>query len=140
MTKPGNHRRDRNLLPRFRNDNSGATAVEFAMTAPIFLTFLYGLLEVGRALITQGMLTYAVQQGARFAAVNFDSTTEQIQTVVIDSFVGIDPSPTSLTVTPTLNPDGTNTIQLTANYNFQSLVPILGVAPITLNASSSSWR
>ena len=140
MTARKNHLPARTCLLRLGNDASGATAVEFALTAPIFLALLFGLLEVARALLTQGMLTYAVQEGSRFAVANVSSTEGQIKAVFLDSFVGIDTGPAALTVTPTLNPDGTNTIELKATYNFQPLVPVFGMASILLNASSSSWR
>ncbi len=124
----------------FGKTAEGVTAVEFALTAPVFLGFLFGLMELGRAMLTQGMLTYAVQEGARFAVAHAGSTAGQIQEVVIDSFAGIDASPVSLTVTPRENADGTSTISLAASYRFQPLAPIFGSSPFMLQASASAWR
>lgn len=130
----------RPLALHFCKADAGATAVEFAITAPIFLTFLFGVLELGRLILTQGMLTYAVQEGSRYASANAASTTAQIQSVFTNSFVGIDTGPASLAVRPTVMPDGTTQVMLAATYSFQPLVPILSVGPIILNASSSGWR
>lgn len=127
-------------LPAFCWAEGGATAVEFAITAPIFLTFLYGILELGRAILALGMMTYAVQEGSRYASAHTASSVAQIKSVVMNSFVGIDTGPVTLAVIPTAMPDGTTVVRLDATYNFQPLVPILGVAPINLNASSSGWR
>ncbi|MEQ1887754.1 MAG: TadE/TadG family type IV pilus assembly protein [Alphaproteobacteria bacterium] len=138
-------RRKTRILPRplklnvFRSD-TGATAVEFAIIAPIFLSFLFGILELGRLILTQGMLTYAVQEGSRYASANVTGTAAQIQSVFTDSFVGIDAAPASVAVTPAAMPDGTTQVMLAATYRFQTLVPLLSSGPIILNASSSGWR
>jgi len=116
----------------------GATAVEFAISAPIFLAFLFGLFELGRVIFTQGVLMYAAQEGSRYAAVRGASTVAEIERAVTDSFVGISPGPATLTVTPTVNADGTRTIGVTVQYEFPWIVPLFGIESITLQANSSS--
>ena len=116
----------------------GATAVEFAISAPIFLEFLYGLLELGRVIFTQGVLMYAAQEASRYAAARRESTLAEIENVVTESFVGISPGPATLTVAPTVNADGTRTITVTIQYAFPWIVPLFGIESITLQANSSS--
>ena len=124
----------------FLRDHSGATAVEFAITAPVFLAFLYGVLEMGRAILTQGMLSYGVQQSARYATTHTNATTVQLTSELQRAFTGIDSGPASLAISETLKPDGTTEVNLSATYRFQPLTPLLGSEPIILNASSSAWR
>ena len=47
----------------------GVTAIEFAIVLPILLLFTFGLIDLGRALWTEGTLTYAAQVTARCAAI-----------------------------------------------------------------------
>src|SRR4249920_1713174 len=50
--------------------HGGATAVEMAYLLPVFMLFLLGICEFGRALWTQTALQFAVEAAARCAAVS----------------------------------------------------------------------
>ena len=52
-----------------RND-SGATAVEFAIVAPIFLALLVGVFNSALLVFTVASLNYAAEKAARCASVN----------------------------------------------------------------------
>jgi Flp pilus assembly protein TadG len=54
----------------FREDKSGAAAVEFAFVGLALIFLLFGVVECGRMLWTQNALQYAVEQAARCAIVN----------------------------------------------------------------------
>jgi Flp pilus assembly protein TadG len=51
-------------------DRAGATMVEFAIAASLFLLLILGVVEGGRGLWTMNALNYAVQQAARCASIN----------------------------------------------------------------------
>lgn len=138
MTDANRRKANRRWRSLFGDGEGGATAVEFAISAPIFLAFLYGLLELGRVIFAQGVLTYAAQEGSRYAAARGASTVAEIETIVTESFVGISPDPAILTVAPTVNADGTRTITVTIQYAFPWIVPLFGIESITLQANSSS--
>ena len=55
-----------------RNDRRGTSAVEFAFIAPVFFLLVIGMIEFGRAMMVQQILTNAARQGARMATL--DST------------------------------------------------------------------
>lgn len=57
---------------RFTCDERGATVVEFALVAPLFLLIVFAAIDVGRAYYTVNQLATAVREGARFAAVQDD--------------------------------------------------------------------
>jgi len=57
---------------RRRNDRRGTSAVEFAFIAPLFFMLVIGMIEFGRAMMVQQILTNAARQGARLATL--DST------------------------------------------------------------------
>src|SRR5690606_32800631 len=51
----------------FRRNRRGASAVEFALVAPIFVLFVFGMVEYGRMVMVQQVLTNASREGARRA-------------------------------------------------------------------------
>jgi Flp pilus assembly protein TadG len=62
----------------------GASAVEFAIMAPLFVAVLFAIVEFGLILYTQSMLTHASREGARFGVVYCSPrrSTAEIQQVV----------------------------------------------------------
>jgi Flp pilus assembly protein TadG len=56
-----------------RSWRRGAALVEFAVIAPIFLTLVGGMIELGRAIVVVQILTNASREGARIAG--YDTTT-----------------------------------------------------------------
>nr|ART38501.1 G6 [uncultured bacterium] len=75
----------RTFLSRFRRDEGGIAAVEFAITASAFLVLLMGGFDLGHTLYMQSVLQGTVQKAAR------DSTlangTEVAQQAIIDGKV-----------------------------------------------------
>jgi Flp pilus assembly protein TadG len=61
-----------------------ATAVEFAVVAPVFFIFVLGLVELGRGFMVVHQLTNAARQGCRVGVVE-GKTYSDIQTVVTNS-------------------------------------------------------
>ena len=56
------------VMSRFRRDQSGANAVEFALLLPILIVLLFGILYGGLAYNRSLALTQSAREGARFAA------------------------------------------------------------------------
>ncbi len=69
--------------------------VEFAIVAPVFLLFVFGMVEYGRMVMVQQILTNASREGARIAVLE-GSTNSEVQDAVVDycdaSRVNIDSS------------------------------------------------
>ena len=64
-------------LRSLRTCSKGATAIEFAVLAPVFLAFLLGLIEVSRVLWTTQVIQRAAHETARcFAIVAADCSDE----------------------------------------------------------------
>ena len=59
----------------------GITTVEFAIVAPMLVILAFGIIEVGRLLVVQQVLTNASREGARQAVVSHTNG------VNVDSFV-----------------------------------------------------
>lgn len=58
-----------------KRQQSGSTALEFALVLMVFLTFLLGLMDFSRMLYTWNAADEATRAGARYAVVCDDSTT-----------------------------------------------------------------
>ena len=52
-----------------RSARSGQTLVEFALVLPVFVMLMFGLLDVGRYVYMNSVLSQAAREGARVAAV-----------------------------------------------------------------------
>jgi Flp pilus assembly protein TadG len=65
-----NHRRTttaNNRFSRLQAKRFGASAVEFAMIAPLMMMFTFGLVELGRLMLVKQTATHATREGARIA-------------------------------------------------------------------------
>ena len=60
-----------------RNDRSGATIVETAVVLPVFLTFLFAVIEFGHVFMCTATLTAAAKDGSRYGSVD-GVTTQQV--------------------------------------------------------------
>jgi Flp pilus assembly protein TadG len=117
-----------------RRPERGATLLEFAISATVFLTVMFGVIEFGRCLWTHNALSDAARRGARYA-VNHPSTDEaSVKNVAVygDPQGGTKPLVDNLT---TKNVDvkysnfglgeGIVCVSIT-NYQFQFVVPLVG--------------
>lgn len=72
-------------LSGFYRKNRGAAAVEFAVVAPLFFLLLFGMIEFGRCVMVQQMITNASREGARRAVL--DGVTTQEVTDIVDDYL-----------------------------------------------------
>jgi Flp pilus assembly protein TadG len=69
----------RNSKSASRN-RRGVAAVEFAIVAPILVTIVFGMIQLGRAFEMQTLLDVAAREGARFASIDRTGMTSGGQT------------------------------------------------------------
>ena len=124
------------ISTKLRHDQRGATLVEFAICATVFLTVLFAVLEFGRALWVHNALTDAARRGARYAVSHSAADSAAVKNVVVygDPAGGtkpvVDNLSTNNNVTVTYSPQfgleaGTVSVSIT-NYQFQFVVPLVG--------------
>jgi Flp pilus assembly protein TadG len=74
--------------------------VEFAIVAPIFVLFVFGMIEYGRMVMVQQVLTNATREGARLAVLE-GATRDDVIDAVVDycnsSRVAVEASDVALT-------------------------------------------
>jgi Flp pilus assembly protein TadG len=94
----------------------GATAVEFAVVAPILFLLVFGVIEFGRYVMLQQIAVTSTREGSRKAALGSTTSNAQVETVVrnylaaggVQSSVAMDPAKVNVAVSPAFNFDPTN--------------------------------
>lgn len=114
----------------------GATAVEFALIAPILLTFLLGVIEASRAMWIKSSMQYAVEETTRFAMVNTGATTAALESLALAKVPGLSVAPDIAFTAVSSSSGGKNYMTVSASYDFNTVVPLVNVLSITLTASS----
>jgi Flp pilus assembly protein TadG len=66
------------LFNHLRSVRRGASAVEFAIVAPLFMLVLAGIIEFGQAFRVQHAISAAARRGTRLAVID-DSTSSTVQ-------------------------------------------------------------
>ena len=106
---------------QIRTERKGVALVEFALVAPIFVLFIIGVLEIGRAMVVAGQVTNASREAARVAS--FDSTTKtETVTAAANAYlskVGISGATTTVSPNPPSSAaDGASvTVTVSIPYN-----------------------
>lgn len=70
-----------------RRNRRGAAAVEFAVVAPVLFLMVFGMIEYGRAVMVQQVMTNAAREGARSAVLD-GATATDVETRVVDYLAG----------------------------------------------------
>jgi Flp pilus assembly protein TadG len=87
------------LCRSYREQRRGAAAVEFAVVAPVFILLVLGMLEYGRMIMVQQVITNASREGARRAVLD-GATVESVTAAMTSYLNGGTVSGATLTITP----------------------------------------
>jgi len=118
---------------KFCGDTKGTTAVEFGITAPVFIMVIFGILECGTLLWTKLGLQNGTQMAARCASINASicGSANDIQVYAAQQAYGL-PLPSSV-FTASTPPCGH---QVSASYTYQFVSTYFGAPSLTLTAQS----
>lgn len=75
----------RRALLRYRREERGQSLVEFAITAPILLFLLLGIVDFARAWNVYQVLTDAGREGTRVSVVDNGATQDQVRQTIKDA-------------------------------------------------------
>ena len=124
------------MKKRLRRNEKGQALVEFALVMPILLLLLCGIIDFGWIYYNQITLNNAAREGARYAVIHYDPTTDwkaEAESRMINDMVGVssataivsDPVGQQITASVTANPRiltaftstilGRETVELHAN-------------------------
>ena len=115
-------------------DQNGTSALEFALTAPVFFLFIFGVIETGFLFWTQIGLQHGAEMAARCASINStlcpNSNPGAIIGYATQQSLGLSlPASTFTYSTPACGN------QVNASYSFQ-FPDIIPVGPLTLTAQA----
>jgi Flp pilus assembly protein TadG len=128
---------------KLRKQRKGAAAVEFALVAPVFVLLVFGMIEYGRMVMVQQVITNASREGARRAVLDGVTSADVTNTVTTYLTNGA-VSGATVTLNPT-NPASASsgspvTVTVSVPYTAVSWLPspfFLGSATLT---STSTMR
>lgn len=109
---------------RTRARDRGASAVEFALVAPVLILMLLGIIAFGHAFHVQSVLSNAARDGVRVMALT-DSPADARATTVSSAAPAANVSPSHITITPTscsaAGTSGPGTATVTIRYPMELL-------------------
>jgi Flp pilus assembly protein TadG len=121
------------LRPIWR-DEGGATALEFALLAPVFFMLVFGIVALGMLFWTQVGLQHGVEMAARCASVNAvlcpSSNPNAITNYAMQQALGLSLPPSTFSYS---TPACGN--QVSGSYTFE-FPTILNLSPLTMTAQS----
>ena len=125
-------------ISRSRN-RRGVAAVEFALVAPFLILLVFGIIEFGRAIMVQQVLTNASREGSRRAVLE-EVTTTEVSQVVSDYLTNSFISGATVSVSPSpLSSAGFGdpvTVTVSVQYDQVSWIPPWFLGGRTLSAST----
>ncbi|HEX6351433.1 TadE/TadG family type IV pilus assembly protein [Actinophytocola sp.] len=107
------------MIRRGSTNDRGAAAVEFALVLPLLLLVVFGLIDFGRALNEQIVLTQAAREGARAAALGGTDAVDRTRSAA-EPLSGVAVSVTTCPATPGAASDAV----VFANHGFTFITPI----------------
>ncbi|MCB1556675.1 MAG: pilus assembly protein [Alphaproteobacteria bacterium] len=129
----------RKHLTAFSADNAGTTAVEFALIAGIFISFIFGIFEMGRAFYTWNGFQYAVENTTRHVLVTANMTESQVEDYILEEMeeMGVDTDDVTLDVTFSTVSD-VNFVEVDGTKTHQIFIPLIpeDVTSVDLKAHS----
>jgi Flp pilus assembly protein TadG len=118
---------------RICRNTAAATAVEFALTAPLFFMLIFGIVESGILVWMQQTLQHSVQMAARCASINKTTCGDvtSIQNYASRQAIGLTLAPSLFNVST--RPCG---IQVAATYTYSFITSYFGIPTLTLSAQA----
>jgi Flp pilus assembly protein TadG len=98
--EPENPAKVEKLCRLCRIKRRGVAAVEFAIIAPLLFLLIFGMIEFGRMVMVQQILTNAAREGARIAVLDGTTGTE-VRTAVNTYLHNASIPNATITITPT---------------------------------------
>ena len=136
-------------LRRIISADGGAAAVEMALVLPFLMVILMGIIEFGRVLYSQQVITNASREAARASATDFEPYTDAANRILEPAGIPLptescSTSPslgyTSICLTIVIIPVGTATAQahqVAISYNIAYMTPLGDL--LEMSAGNSDW-
>ena len=108
----------RDMFRKLRGETTGASAVEFALVAPLLFGLVIGTMNLGIYFFAQNSVSNALDEAARHAPLYPRPTTSDLQAIFDDSLLKAEATGTvSLQSTVGTTSSGIDYVDLSAKYN-----------------------
>jgi Flp pilus assembly protein TadG len=137
------------MIRSLARDNRGQELVEYALTLPILLLLVLGIMEFGVAIFAYNTVANAAREGARVGAVldgEFDEVMrDQIEDAVIARTGGLILTDNNIAITETVVYSPETSIRVTVNYTHTLITGLImraagGDAQLQLRSEASMRR
>lgn len=127
---------------KLRRGQAGQSMVEFAFTALIFFTLIFGVVDFGRAVFEYNLLASSAREGARMAIIQSYSNNDVINRTVSSSAGLLASNEVTISGSRACNAVPCPTVTVTVQHTFTPVTPLIatligGSGNITLTASST---
>jgi Flp pilus assembly protein TadG len=119
-----------NVLRRFGSDRSGVSALEFALVAPVFLTLLIGVIQMGWSLHCASNVRFAVKTAARQFMVQPNLSDQAFVTAMRAHLRGPSAAAVTVTVERQAMAGGPVFVRARSTYNHAFWAPM--ITPFTI--------
>ncbi len=123
-------------IARFKRNQSGAAAVEFAIISTVFISFIFGIIYVGIMLHTHATMQWVVENTVRKAVISATVTQTQMTTDVNATLSSMS-MPNADSVSYSVSTGTIPIATLTANMTRTYTIPLVGTFNINHSATAS---
>jgi Flp pilus assembly protein TadG len=114
---------------RLARDDSGASAVEFALLSPLLVLILVGMIQVGWALHCAASVRWALDASARSLLVDPDQTADELRSAMLARLSGL---ADTRTLAVTLQRNATDrTLVVSTHYEADLTLPLIPTDTLT---------
>jgi Flp pilus assembly protein TadG len=113
----------------------GATAVEFALIAPVAIMFIMGTIELGRFFYTRATMQYVCDDTGRWAMMNTSANAAAIKSQADAKASTLGPA-SQATYSAVIDAGTPNFARIEATYAFDFMIPFVNFSNITISTKS----
>lgn len=130
------------LFSRYRKDESGASATEFALAVPLVVLLFYGMAQFGLILLANAGLRHAVDKAARATTVYIGVTPltdSQIRTIVTNGLYGMTNGTVSTPAVSRGTSNGVSYVDITITYTVPIDLIAYQYGPVVLRETRRAY-
>ena len=115
-------------LIRLKRNSSASVAVEFALLLPVYIAFMFGIIEFGRMIWIRNTMEFAAETAARYGAITSGATDATVAAYATAQLIGVDPATVDFITGTTI---GASTVTVVGTYNFTTFISAFVPIPAT---------
>ena len=127
-------------IKSFRDDESGVSAIEFAIVFPILVMLITGIIQVSNALYTESVMKHSIQEISRRAMVDTTFTATEMKAEILKKVSKRGLSADDVTIVEVSNGDGSATVTFNLGYDYEMSIPFVFTRTLTLKTNSELLR